>query len=316
MKCRHCKTDKTVRCGFRTTKERGRIQRYKCLACHRTFAENTGFLGRHKSEETILMVINLYLKGLTTRELGESFCISKNTVLAWVFFYAHLLLRFCIRFVQKYARHLHMDELFLKMKDTFFYVWASLDRDTKWAVMHFCSRRTRAEAQALMQKSPKPLIDVITDGSFAYIEPVKQEYGSGWVHEHYHRCASFEDKKHNNPIERLNNTFRQYTHQRRGFKSLRTGILQVGFLNAYYNFVRRHMALDKTPAEAAGVWSWPPKISEKEKLRRLIKESSLFLLAAINRILGQSPTIRTCPRASCQAFPSREQTLWKGARAR
>lgn len=287
MKCRHCKSDKTVRCGFRTTKERGRIQRYRCLSCQRTFTENLGFLGRHKSEETILEVISFYLKGLTTRELAESFCISKNTVLAWVLFYAHLLLRFCARFVQKYARHLHMDELFLKMKDTFFYVWSSLDRETKWAVFHFCSRRTKREAQNLMEKSPQPLIDLITDGSFAYVTPVREHYGIGWARANYHRCASFEDKKHNNPVERLNNTFRQYTHQRRGFKSLRTGILQVGFLGVYYNFVRRHMAIDKTPAEAGGLWSWPPRMSEKEKIRRLIKESSIFLAVLINRILGQ-----------------------------
>lgn len=295
MKCRHCKTDKTVRCGFRTTKERGKIQRYKCKKCLRTFSDDQGFFGRHKSEETILDVLSFYLKGLTTRELAESFSISKNTVLAWVLFYAHLLLRFCAGFVQKYARHLHMDELFLKMKDTFFYVWSSLDRQTRWAVMHFCSRRTREEAQALMQKSPKPLIDAITDGSFAYLEPVKQEYGAGWAREHYHRCASFEDKKHNNPIERLNNTFRQYTHQRRGFKSLRTGILQVGFLNLYYNFIRRHMAIGKTPAEAGDVWNWPPRISEKEKLRQLLKAASCLFLAAINRLLGQS-------RQSLRAF--------------
>ena len=304
MNCRHCKTDKTVRCGFRTTKERGRVQRYKCLNCHRTFAEDSGFLGRHKSEETILMVIELYIKGLTTRQLADSFSISKNTVLAWVLFYAHCLLRFCIRHTPKYARHLHMDELFLKMKDTFFYIWASLDRDCKWAVLHFCSRRTRDEAQNLAQKSPTPLIDLTTDGSFAYLEPVKAEYGLGWTKEHYHRCASFEDKKNNNPVERLNNTIRRHFHPRRGFKSLRTGILQVGFLNVYYNFVRRHMTIEKTPAEAAGVWSWPPKISEREKLRQLIKASSLFLLAAINRILGQSPRKSALIAAFCSKAAS------------
>lgn len=268
MKCRHCKADKTVRCGFRTTSERGKIQRYLCNACGRTFSEDQGFLCRHKSEETILLVLTLYLKGLTLRELAESFSISKNTVLAWVLFYAHLLLRFCAGFVQKYARHLHMDELFLKMKNTFFYVWASLDRQTRWAVMHFCSRRTKQEAQNLMEKSPQPLIELITDGSFAYIKPAREQYGIGWAREHYHQCASFEDKKHNNPIERLNNTFRQYTHQRRGFKSLRTGILQVGFLNLYYNFIRRHMAIGKTPAEAGNVWSCIQKSQRKRSSGR------------------------------------------------
>lgn len=35
--------------------------------------------------------------------------------------------------------------------------------------------------------------------------------------------------------------------------------------------------------------SWPPKVSEKEKLGKLIKASCLLFVAFINRLLGQNP---------------------------
>jgi len=283
MACRWCKSTKVVRCGLRRTKERGNLQRFRCNACKRTFVENTGFLGRRKSDDLIVQVIELYNKGLTLRQLEESFRISKNTVLAWLCFYGRQMLRHCQKLRPRYARHLHLDELFLKMNGTFFYLWSSMDRQTKWATNHFARRRTREEAQILIQKSPQALIDATTDGAFGYLNPFKAEYGSAWVHGHYHRAECFEDKKHNNPIERLNNTWRRFLHPRRGFDGLSTGILQIGMLTLYYNFIRIHNTIGKTPAEEAGVWRWPPKLCERERWRQLIRASFFWL---INRLLG------------------------------
>ena len=113
--CRNCKANKTVRCGIRRTKERGQVQRFRCNACHKTFSEDKGFLGRHKSEETIFQTIEFYNKGLSFRQLAESFQISKNTALEWIFHFARLVLRHLWQLKPKYARHLHLDELFLKM---------------------------------------------------------------------------------------------------------------------------------------------------------------------------------------------------------
>ncbi len=315
--CRNCKANKTVRCGIRRTKERGQVQRFRCNACHKTFSEDKGFLGRHKSEETIFQTIEFYNKGLSFRQLAESFQISKNTALEWIFHFARLVLRHLWQLKPKYARHLHLDELFLKMNGTFHYLWSSMDRETKWATNHFSQRRTRQEAQSPIQKSPQVLVDATTDGAFGYISPFNAEYGPAWVHEHYHRAEYFEDKKHNNPIERLNNTWRRHLHPRKGFDGLASGILQIGLLTIYYNFIRRHMTLGRTPAEAAGVWSWPPKMSERQKWQRLIEKVVSLL---INRILGQSrlfgAPIRAAPGAGflpCPPAPHRFRR-WGGPR--
>ncbi len=273
VRCRHCKSDKFVKCGCRRTKERGSIQRFKCKACGRTFVENTGFVGRRKSQDVILMVIELYNKALTIRQAAETFGLSKNTVLAWIKFFARLVVRFCSQIKPKYAVHLHVDELFLKMEGTFFYLWSSLDRTTKWAAAHFSKYRTSIEAQDILQKSPIPLNDLTTDGSFAYMRPVRAEYGVAWAHEHYHQCAGFEDKKHNNPIERLNNTWRRHLHPRRDFDSFSTGTIPVTLLCVYYNFIRNHSTINRTPAEEAGVWTWPPKSTERQRWQELIKKS-------------------------------------------
>ncbi|MCK5334258.1 MAG: DDE-type integrase/transposase/recombinase [Candidatus Aenigmarchaeota archaeon] len=232
--------------------------------------ENDGFKNKHKSSETIVKSIQLATK-LSLREAADFMEVCKNTIFNWLRQYSHLLYSFLKNHTPSMCDVLHMDELFLKMKNKFFYIWDSITKDTRFASWFLSEKRDAASASALMNLSPMPMKKLITDGSFSYIMPVKLVYGLRFFHEKYHRCASFEDKKDNNLVERLQNTLRRYLHFRRGFKGEETGNVWMEFLWVYYNFIRRHMAIGMTPAEKAGLINWFGFRNESDRFLELIR---------------------------------------------
>lgn len=202
--CKYCSSLKVIKFGFRMTKERGSIHRYKCKTCGRTYVIDDGFYHRHKSKRLILDTLHLQPK-LSYRELADHFNISKNTPWAWVKYYTLKLMDFLKFRVPQSCDYLHMDELFLKMKNTFYYLWDSVSKDTRFTFWFLAPCRTREYAKRLMKLSPTPTELLITDGAFSYMRPIKEYYGLRFYYSKYHRCESFEDKKDNNLIERVQN---------------------------------------------------------------------------------------------------------------
>jgi len=166
-----------------------------------------------------------------------------------------------------------MDELFLKMNSTFRYIWVSIDSETRFAFWFLSETRSMNDALKLMKMSPFPE-KIVTDGSFSYMTPIKKYYGYRFFYNKYHQCSSFEEKKNNNIVERLNNTLRRYLHPRRGFHSVKTGNIVLLFYWIYYNFIRIHTSIGITPAEKAGVICYDYDVkTELDKLRNLIERS-------------------------------------------
>lgn len=279
--CIHCSCSRVIKFGFRKTKERGSIQRYQCKACGRYFVPDIGFKHRHKPEKEIVETLRLVLTQ-SLREVAEFKRLSKNTPLAWLRYYAKKIKRYLERRVPIRCDHLHMDELFLKMQDTFCYLWDSISKDTRFAFLFLAPSRTNKHALKLMQISPKP-DDVTTDGAFAYGVAIRKWYGVPFFYKHYRRCASFEDKKNNNLVERLQNTLRRYLHFRRGFYNCETGNIVLDFIWIYYNYIRKHTTIGCTPAEKAGVIYYRDQKFEYDRLLYLI-ESSFFVF--FRRLVG------------------------------
>ncbi|MBU4452194.1 MAG: DDE-type integrase/transposase/recombinase [Nanoarchaeota archaeon] len=196
--------------------------------------------------------------------------ISKNTVMDWINYYTNLLYKFLQNRVPMSCNVLHMDELFLRMENKFCYLRDSICKDTKFSFWFLSKRRTKDNAKRLMRISAKPK-KLVTDGSFSYIQPVKDVFGIPWFYKNYHRCETFEDKKHNNLVKRLQNTLRRYLHLRRGFYNTDTGNLFLQFLWIYYNFIRKHMTIRSTPAEKAGVICFANGIREYDRMLELIE---------------------------------------------
>lgn len=278
MKCYFCKSDKTIRCGLRRTVGRGRIQRYLCKSCRRKFTHDDGFRHRHKSPDFILDSVLLWVKGLSFRQVSDQLQVSKNSCLDWTLSYLDYVVSYWGKVRPNISLKLHLDELFLKMKGSFYYVWDSICADSRFCTLHLEPKRSSREAEELIADSPRPF-KIIADGSFAYETPVRKRFGTRWFHENFHQCASFEDKKHNNLVERLQNTLRRFLHPRRGFHTLETGKKFIALYELYLNFVRVHAALGRTPAEAAGLLQYPCRIkNEKERLRYLLERAVDFLI--------------------------------------
>ncbi len=288
MRCFFCKSDKTICCGTRRTRNRGTTQRYLCKHCKRRFTHDDGFRGRHKNPSLILDVVVLWLKGITLRQLADQFQVSKNSCFDWVISYKRHVEAYWGRIKPSISLKLHLDELYLHMKSTFFYIWDSISAESRFCILHLQPRRGSDEAEDLIEDSPRPL-KIVADGAFPYMAPVRKCFGTQWFHENFHQCVDFEDKKHNNIIERLQGTLRRFLHPRRGFHRQETGKELIQLYEIYLNFVRKHMALGKTPAEAAGLVRYPEWIkTEKQRLEYLLREATYFLLSFISRELGQN----------------------------
>ena len=271
MNCPYCKAQTPIIWwGFRETRERGRIQRYKCQRCNRTFVENNGFFHKHKPEQTILSVLSQWWKGLTSRELADEHSICQPTVLRWLFEYIGLLYRFIARRVPRTTRKLHLDELFLKMRDTFYYVWDALCADSRFVFLFFSMFRDAESARQLLGQCPLTP-DAVSDGAFSYPATIRERYGGTCKH---HQCINFEDKKHNNAMERVQNTLRRFLHPRRGFHNLTTGGTQLIGWWLYYNYIRKHTAIGMTPAEKAGlIEPWREQKTVKQRIQWLIQQA-------------------------------------------
>jgi transposase-like protein len=232
-------------------------------------------------------VLSQYWKGLTSRELADEHCVNQKTVLAWVHEYGQRLYALLAKRVPRVTKRLHVDELFLRMGggQDFHYIWDSVCAKTRFVWALLSPKRDFASAQRLLAACP--LADtVVSDGAFSYPRVIRERYHGQAKH---YQCVDFEDKKHNNLVERVQNTLRRFLHPRRGFASLRTGIVQLQGFWVYYNFVRIHSAIGMTPAEKAGVidrWRFAPTV--KNRIRALIGQTILFWLILPNRQLEQS----------------------------
>lgn len=286
--CIYCKAKNIVKNGSRKTKQRGNVPLFKCKKCKRTFCKDDGFKWKHHSKEKIIDALELYVGGgVSSRFLAQFLFISKNTVIRWVLEYCGKICRFTGKFKLQINLKTHVDELFLKMLAKFCYLWDAICAENRFAFMHFSENRGNKDAEELLKQILNSYM-LVFDGAFQYPSVLKKLLGVWWYYHHTHRCKNFEDKKNNNLIERFQNFIRSKTHQRRGFKSVKTGATQLQMLLIYYNFIRVHSAIGKTPAEAAGFVEYWGKETERKRWLYLIEQASnmpVFILMMVSTVL-------------------------------
>ena len=291
MHCPYCKTVQkdVIFWGFRKTQKRGKIQRFKCTRCEKSFVENHGFFHKHFPPETVLCVLSQYWKGLTSRELADEHGVTQKTVLSWLKEYTVLLYGFLCKLIQKLTKKLHLDELFLRMCGAFFYLWDAICSDSRFFFWFLSPKRDIPSCKKLLEQCPFSDV-IVTDGYDVYPRAIREHYHGQASHE---QLVSFEDKKNNNIAERLQNTYRRWLHPKRGFHSLKTGRIQLQGFWVYYNFIRTHTGIGCCPAEKAKlIEPWKVK-TVKQRLQQLIYQATIFwlkILTPITIVLSNSPT--------------------------
>ena len=166
----------------------------------------------------------------------------------------------------KFSGDVNVDELWVKIDGQMRYLFAALDPDTHYLLCTILSqKKDRKGAKQLFRKLAEVTghnkINQTIKIIMSYALPAYQDaYRSTFIDDP--RTKTVNPSKHvfgaairgeidNNIMERVNNTIRGREKNYRGLNTEETPMLPL--FVAYYNLVREHQAIGKTPAQAAGI---------------------------------------------------------------
>lgn len=275
VSCKFCYSDKIVRNGMRKG-----IQIYKCKECkHRFFDNNNSFVRMKTPSHVIVTALSLYFDGLSVRKVvsqtneifGEN--NSQVTVWNWIQKYSKFVSKYVNTLEPQLSGNYHHDETEIKVDGNGRFFWEMIDRDTRFIVAHLISNGRNTDnaieifRQALEKQRP---VALFTDGSFTYNEAFNKVFYSRFKNKRVEwiRRVGIKARETNNIVERLHGTFKDRYKPMRGLKKDKTANTLIDGYVAYYNFVRKHQSIGKTPAEEAGleIKGWKQLIENAQKL--------------------------------------------------
>ena len=283
--CPKCNSNNTKKRGLRQTENRGKIQRYFCNDCKKSFVIDDGFFRMRNEPKKITLSIDLFYRGVSTRKVQEHLSAfyphnaDHRTILRWIVKYAKMIHSFTNKLKINCGEELQIDEMEYKTKGKKSWFIDSLDIKTRYMVASEYTRtREQKELKSVLKiardKTENQIKIVTSDGFTAYPDAVKKVFGFS---NKTHRCNVFhikvtqlKNEGFNHRIERLHNNIRQRTKTFRGFKNINSANAIMKGFEIYYNFIMRHQAINKCPYELA----CPElKLKENNKWLELIKLS-------------------------------------------
>ena len=262
--CRFCRSANIVKAGWRYNRN-GRKRRALCKACGKRFTVDDGFLHMWYNKQAVTEAVDLYHDGLSTRKVANHlkkhgrYWPSWTSVWRWVHKFAGLVKQFIVKLTPKLSKRWQADEMCLFIRGKLCWNWEVMDEGTRFWLASRLSEgwdRGIGDAEAVLKLARdrakcKPST-LVTDGLPAYERG--SHWALGWRHCKHERSVSWrEGKGLTNLIERKIQTTRMRTKTMRCLKGLETGQNWLEGAQIHYNFVRPHTALDRTPAEAAGL---------------------------------------------------------------
>ena len=272
--CPKCNSNNTKRRGLRQTENRGKIQRYFCNDCKKSFVIDDGFFRMRNEPKKITLSIDLFYRGVSTRKVQEHLSAfyphnaDHRTILRWIVKYAKMIHSFTNKLKINCGEEIQIDEMEYKTKGQKSWFIDSLDTKTRYMVASEYTRtREQKELKSVLKtardKTENQIKIVTSDGFTAYPDAVKKIFGFS---NKTHKCNVFHNKVtqlknegFNHRIERLHNNIRQRTKTFRGFKNINSANAIMKGFEIYYNFIMRHQAINKCPYELA-----IPKLKLKE----------------------------------------------------
>ncbi|MFH1181619.1 MAG: DDE-type integrase/transposase/recombinase [Candidatus Woesearchaeota archaeon] len=265
VKCIFCQGKQVVKKGFRTTENRGRIQRYICRSCQRSFCNDGGFWRMRNSEAKITAGIDLYFSNLSSRKVRNHFRRH------WQHNASHVsILDWCRRYtlkIQKYVNTLnpalgekfYADETIIDRKGKEDWFWCNVDWETRFiSGFHYSTDRGLDEAIEFLDKATsKKLPNYIqTDGALFYPSAMKKLF-SNWRYRGKkveHRINNVQvTGKHNVRIETVFSKIKDRVNDFRGLKALWSAPILMAGIVIQHNYIEAHTTTGKIPAELAGL---------------------------------------------------------------
>lgn len=263
--CRFCESANVVKAGWRYNRS-GRKHRFLCRTCGRRLTVDDGFLRMRFKRATITAAIDLCYVSKSLREAKNWLARhwhewpgSHVSIWRWLQRFGRLVKRLFARFVPKLSHRWQADEMVLFIRGRPCWNWEVMDEGTRfWLASRLTEGwdRSTDDAEAVLrlarERAKGRPTTLVTDGLPAYERACR--WALGWRHCKHERHVSWRyGKGSTNLIERKIQTTRMWMKTMRCFKGLETGQNWLDGAQIHYNFVRRHMTLGRTPAEAAGL---------------------------------------------------------------
>ena len=265
--CPNCKSKNTKKRGFRHTENRGKIQRYFCHDCKKSFVIEDGFFRMRNSPQKITCGLDLFYRGVSTRKVQEHFqafmphnC-SNVTIYNWVIKYAKMIGKFTENLKLKVGSELQIDEQVHARVGEKNWLIDSIDSQTRFVVASsFHVSRGQIEIKGVLQIAKQKTLDqfkvVTSDGYLAYPKCIKRVFGynnvQGKFNVFHNVKKGCDGEGFNVPIERFHNDVRDRTKIMRGFHGSVESADSIlkGFV-IFYNFIRKHQGIKCSPYELA-----------------------------------------------------------------
>lgn len=270
--CPACQSPSVINYGKRGKRVIKQIMR--CQDCGRQFRKQHDAFARLQSDPRIISLIlsmhcrNVSLRGIcATLQETYGIRVAPTTILNYLKRYEKLLSDYMTNCLKpKFSGHVNVDELYVKIDGEMKYLFAALDPDTRYLLCSVLSQKKdykgarelfRELARAVgHDKKSQPIKSITTDAMSSY----KKAFDTYFVNDSKTKTinppklifgAGINKPMNNNISERVNNTIRGRERNYRGLKTDETPMLPL--FVAYYNLIREHQAIGKTPGEAAGM---------------------------------------------------------------
>jgi putative transposase len=298
--CKFCNSQNTRKYGL----YKG-IQNYYCNDCHTKFTGTDALSHGRVSPVFIANALNEYYDGLSYHDIENNIehqtdtDISHTAIIKWVNKYTNEAVEQTKDLHPKVGDTWIADETYVRVdkskanvanpyskstKAKWVIFWDIIDADTRFLLAsHLTSTRTKADAQALMEKAAKRAgkvpKTVVTDALGSYINGIEMAYGADSKHK---LGSPFNIESNTNLIERFHGTLKERTKVMRALKNKTTlQRFSDGWL-VHYNYFRPHMSLEnKTPAEAAAIkydnHNWADIVGyEKKPIVQLLEPKPVY----------------------------------------
>jgi len=236
---------------------------------HKFSFGKTNFQRMRYSKEIILKAIRLcYEFGLSSRDISKNFYfefgikVSNVTIYQWCKKFAALFSQHVEDVKLQISKTWHIDETVIKIKGKKHWIFAVLDRKSRFVIAWYLSKTRSTDAAikvinlAIKCAGFKPN-RLVSDRHGIYQElkkSIRPKLAKKFV-----LVEKFADKLSNNRIERFFGTLKSRYKRARGFKSFYSTCCFLTIYFIYYNYFRPHSSLGyKSPAEVAGFKSILP----------------------------------------------------------
>ena len=265
IKCVFCKQSNFIKEGYRKTQNRGRIHKYRCLACGKYFTNDEGFYRMRNSDDKITSGIDLYFSALSSRKVRNYFRrhldhnASHVSILDWCRRYTLKVQKYTNNLAPNLAGQFYADEMLVDRQNEKDAFWCSIDWDTRFITgFHYSTHREVSDAIDFIKNATKKKIPeyIQTDAGTFYPMAMRKLYYSNRLHnlKVEHRIINTSKTgKHNVRIETVFMKMRDRVNNFRGFKALWSAPILMAGIVLQHNFIEEHAALRDYPCERAGL---------------------------------------------------------------